>query len=114
MAKIVQETRFELANRELLALDHVEGQVLTCVSGELWITLDGCQEDIILGPGRHWQVPYRAPLVVSALKPSVLLAVHPRGRALCFRPRRRAEWLLAQLLRWRHPPLSSMPATLLR
>lgn len=114
MAKIVQETRFELAERELLALDRVGGQVLACRSGELWITLDGCREDIILGPGQSWQVPGDAPLVVSALKPSVLVAAHPRGRTLCFAPRGRAEALLAMLLRWRHPPLAGYPATLLR
>lgn len=114
MARISQETRIELAERELLALDRVEGHVLACKSGELWITLDGSQEDIILGPGQSWRVASDAPVVVSALQPSILVAAHPRGHAPCIAPRGRAESILTALLRWKHPPLASYPATLLR
>lgn len=114
MPRIVQETRIELADRELLALEWVEGHVLACKSGELWITLDGSQEDVILGPGQSWQVSSDAPVVVSALQPSVLVSAHPRGYAPCIAPRGRAESILAALLRWKHPPLASYPATLLR
>ncbi len=114
MARIVQETRIELADRELLALERIEGHVLACRSGELWITLDGSPEDIILGPGQHWRVTSPHPVVVSALKPSLLVTTDPRGRAPCIVPRGRAESLLAALLRWRHPPLAAMPASMLR
>lgn len=114
MARIMQETRFELADRELVALDRAEGQVLACQSGELWITLEGCREDIILGPGQRWRVKGDAPLVVSALKPSVFVASHPRGRQPCIGSRGRAEWLLAALLRWRHAGLAGIPAVMLR
>lgn len=114
MAKIVQETRCELADGELLALQGVRGQELACVSGELWVTLDGWQEDIVLGPGQRWRVPFRAPLVVSALKPSTFVARQPRGCARGFDSAVGAASLLTRLLRWRHAPLAAYPATLLR
>lgn len=114
MARIVQETRIELAERELLALDRVEGHVIVCKSGELWITLDGSLEDIILGPGQSWRVTSNDPVVVSALKPSLLVTAHPCGRSPSIAPRGRAESILAVLLRWRHPPLATYPAALLR
>jgi hypothetical protein len=110
MAKIVQETRYELADGELLALDRIKGRELACRSGELWITVDGLAEDIILGPGQRWQAVDRAPVVVSALRDSLLVVTNRCERT----PRGRAESLLAALLRWRHVPLASMPATLLR
>jgi hypothetical protein len=114
MAKIVQEIRIELAARELLALDRVEGHLLTCRTGELWITLDGSQEDVILGPGQSWRVTNHHPVVVSALRASVLAAIHPHGRAPCIVPHGRAGWILAALLRWKHPPLARYPAVSLR
>lgn len=115
MARIVQETRFELADRELLALERVEGHVLACRSGELWITLDGSQEDIILGPGQSWRVTSNAPVVVSALQPSLLVTTHPRGLAPRIVPCGRAGWLRTALLRWKHQqPFAGLPATLLR
>lgn len=110
MARIVQETRYELADGELLALDRIGGRVLACRSGELWITVDGRTEDIILGPGQRWLAEDRAPVVVSALKESLLVVTRNCERA----PRGRAESLLAVLLRWRHAPLAAMSATLLR
>lgn len=114
MARIVQETRIELAARELLALERAEGHVLACRSGELWITLDGSREDIILGPGQHWRVTSHHPVVVSALKPSLLVTTGPRGCAPRIGSRARAESILTMLLRWRHPGLATIPATMLR
>ena len=114
MAKIVQETRYELADGELLALRGAGGMALDCRVGELWITVDGLGEDIILGPGRRWLAPSDAPVVVSALKDSLLVASRSCDRPAHCPPRGRAEWLLDRLLRWRHAPLAAMPAGLLR
>lgn len=114
MANIVQETRIELAQRELLALGCIEGHELACLAGELWITVDGSSEDIILGPGQRWRVTGSAPVVVSALKPSLLVTTDPRGRVPCIGSRARAESILTAWLRWRHPGLSAIPVTMLR
>lgn len=112
MARIVQETRFELADGELLALARIKGRELACRAGELWITVDGRAEDIILGPGQRWVAEDNAPVVVSALKDSLLISTRICGHGCASRGR--GESLLAALLRWRHPPLAAMPATLLR
>lgn len=110
MARIVQETRFELADGELLALERIKGRELACRSGELWITVDGRAEDIILGPGQRWLADEHATVVVSALKDSLLAVTRTCMRA----PGGRAESILTALLRWRHQPLAAMSATMLR
>lgn len=114
MANIVQETRIELGKNELLAIERPMGHELACRSGELWLTVDGSQEDIILGPGQRWRATGRAPVVVSALKPSLLVTTALGGQAPCLRLRERAEPLLRRLLRWRHPGLAAIPVTMLR
>jgi hypothetical protein len=106
----VQETRYELADGELLAFDRIAGRELACRAGELWLTIDGRPEDIILGPGQGWRAADASTVVVSALKDSLLVVT----RTCVHAPRGRAEALLAALLRWRHAPLASMPATQLR
>lgn len=110
MARIVQETRYELADGELLALERLGGRELACRSGELWITVDGRAEDIVLGAGQRWRAEDDAPVVVSALKDSLLAVTRSCEQVT----RGRAASLLARLLRWRHAPLAAMPAALLR
>lgn len=114
MARIVQETRIELGKNELLAFECVEGHELACRSGELWLTVDGRQEDIILGPGQRWRATGKEPVVVSALKPSLLVTTALDGQAPGFRLRERAESVLGRLLRRRHPGLAAIPVTMLR
>lgn len=114
MATNTQETRRALARRELLALDRARGCLLTCQSGELWITRDGSAEDLILAAGQSWRVEGNSELVVSALRPALLVIAHPSAAAPRIAPRQRTESVLALLRRWKHPPLASYPATLLR
>ena len=114
MATIVQETRYELAKHELLALERASGQLITCISGELWLTVDGEREDIILLPGQDWLVPGKAPLVVSALRPALFVTTRSPCRQTASAGHRSAAQLLSLLMRWRHPPLAAHPVALIR
>ena len=44
------------------------GAALFVVHGEAWITQDGSIDDVILPAGRRFDVPSRAPLVISATR----------------------------------------------
>jgi len=44
-AAIDEETRFALAKNESFKLSDVRDHVLSCVHGELWITVDGESDD---------------------------------------------------------------------
>lgn len=114
MTRKAQETRYELARRELLALDRAAGNRLRCVSGEIWITHEGSGQDIILQPGDSWLIDDNAAAVASAFRPSVLVVEHLHSAKPRIAPRQLADSILLLLRRWRHPPLSAHPSTLVR
>lgn len=108
MARPMQETRFELARRELLAIEAACGHVVRCEAGELWITVDG-PRDIVLGPGESYRAEGKGAAVISALRPAELTVTRPEH---CAEARKEgAEWTLAGLLRWKAAPLAGSPAT---
>lgn len=72
MATLAQATRFELDRRELLTLADARGDLLSCRSGEVWITFDGDRRDLILGPGDSCRIATAARVVVSAILPARL------------------------------------------
>jgi hypothetical protein len=81
----------QIGLRELVVIDDARGHVLTCESGELWLTQNGDQRDIILPAGQSWRVDRSGPLVLSAFQPAVAT--------------------LDRINRWRFPALASFPAT---
>ena len=114
MAQNTQELRYELAKRELLALDRAKGHVLACVAGEIWITAYGSTQDVVLKPGQCWRVENAEAVVASALKASVVLVAHPCEAAPRLAPRVMVEGILRLLKRWQHPPLAAHSSLLLR
>ncbi|MBI5786639.1 MAG: DUF2917 domain-containing protein [Rhodocyclales bacterium] len=91
MSDILQLRRIQIGLRELVVIDDARGQVLTCESGELWLTQDGDSRDVILPAGQSWRVDRSGPLVLSAFQPAVAT--------------------LDRINRWRFPALASFPAT---
>ncbi len=94
MSDTRQVQRIPIDLRELLVIDDARDQLLTCESGELWITQDGDRRDVILPAGQSWRIDRSGPLVLSAFKPAVAT--------------------LDMVRRWRFPALASFPSTLLR
>lgn len=115
MSDTLQVQRIPIGLRELLVIDDARDQLLTCESGELWITQDGDRRDVILPAGQSWRIDRSGPLVLSAFKPAVATLAHPQaGRAASVPRRNGGAALLALIRRWRFPALASFPATLLR
>lgn len=111
MATITQETRFELFRDELITLSDAKNHVVSCNSGQLWITLDGERQDIILAPGETYRIDSAATVSISALQAATLEVRHQEA----FGPRASgARRLLVSLLNWEFPALASFPSTLIR
>lgn len=108
-------TRYTLARRELLTLEHTRGFVVDCLEGELWITADGAAGDYLLRAGERLRLAGSRRTVISALRPAVVAA-----RPCCGEnPIRRlathcAAAIVDSIRRWQHAPLASYPVIRLR
>lgn len=112
MTRIRQETRLELDKRDLLALCAGVPQTIVCRTGELWITFDGRQEDVILRAGARLELDGRRGVVLSALQPATLsLAAHGASGGACRLTPAAAALAWARRLRWQFPALASFPAS---
>lgn len=112
MSTTTESTRHTLSQRELMALEHPHGFALECVSGELWITADGLAGDMVLFAGQRLRLENTPKVVISALRPSVLLAAPCCGEAPIRRIAARCAALLADRIeRWRYPALASYTVT---
>lgn len=115
MKKPPGSTSFKLARRALLALADTHGFELVCHEGELWVTADGLAGDVVLAPGERLTLRGHPRIVISALS-----AARFDARSCCgntpvrLLASRCAGVLLDRIARWRHAPLASYPATLLR
>lgn len=108
-------TRYTLARRELLALEHARGFVVDCVEGELWITADGAAGDTLLRAGERLHLGGSPRVVISALRPAVVTARPCCGESPLRQLAARCAAAAADAIRrWRHAPLASYPVIRLR
>ena len=54
------------------SLDHATDTRLRCLSGSVWITVDGVYDDVVLEPGQSWVVPGPARVIAQAMERSTL------------------------------------------
>lgn len=111
MTRLRQVTQIELGQRELLALCAGTPQVLSCLSGELWVTFDGRAEDLVVGAGECIELDGRPGVVLSGLQASRLSLTSTVGRRLQSGP---SLATAVRRLRWHFPVLASFPARQLR
>jgi hypothetical protein len=97
-----------LAHRGVLSLEPAAGTFIECTRGCLWLTEDGCSEDIVLLPGDAWQASGRRPVLASALRETVFSVREP----LTPRPARGVFGRLRVLLgsKWHPMPGASASA----
>ncbi|MFC5301419.1 DUF2917 domain-containing protein [Azospira restricta] len=108
-------TRYTLAGRELLALEHSHGFVVDCLEGELWITAAGAAGDYLLLPGQRLRLAGSPRVVVSALRPAVVAARPCCGDSPIRRIAARCTAAVADAIRrWQHAPLAAYPVIRLR
>jgi len=69
MAHLPNQVGFQLPRRAMLKLADMTGVELVCVSGAIWLTLDGDPKDIVLLPGDSFVTAHRRPAIVYALEP---------------------------------------------
>lgn len=81
MATLTHRTEMQMAGREILALDRIEGTRLHCLEGSVWITLDHDLRDIFLKPGDSFVVDRGGVTLVHALVPARVSVEQTRDAA---------------------------------
>jgi hypothetical protein len=87
---------FSLPRDGVVLLEDAEGACVDCLSGALWLTQEGREDDVILHPGESMRVANDGLTLVTALRAGELRIVQPHtaGHELL----RRATSLLPQSL----------------
>jgi hypothetical protein len=81
-----------LRSGESLTLDRACGTRVRCVAGRLWITEEGCLDDIVLDAGQSTRIERDRRSVVLALGGAARVAVQPATEAAPVpRPMRRQQ-----------------------
>lgn len=70
-------TKHEMARFDGLALRDAGGRTVTCVSGSVWLTMEGDARDVILAPGESFEVDHDGLTILAAQQPSVVQVSAP-------------------------------------
>jgi hypothetical protein len=65
------QARVELDQGLFLRLVNAAGTTVVCLEGDLWITRDGCPEDVALSTGRTYFVKDATRVIVTGFGPSL-------------------------------------------
>ncbi len=115
MNTLTTPTRITLERRELMALDNADGARIECLSGELWITMEGDAGDIVLAGGDTFTFSGTPRAFISALRPASFVATpSPAQMPLRRFAARCAARLYDAYRRWQHAPVAAMPVVWLR
>ena len=69
--------KHQIGPRHGLALRDANGRTVTCVSGSVWLTMDGDNRDIVLEPGATFVVDRDGLTLLAAQQPSAVQVSAP-------------------------------------
>ena len=92
---------------ELLRVYDGMGATVVVRGGEVWLTQDGDERDVFLGPGESFTLDVAAPAMLQAMAPACVLLVEPSSHPRPYGPLARAWARLrakaVKVLDARHP-----------
>ena len=72
-----EHAMYQLGRAGGLALRDIRGRVVTCVSGSVWMTMEGDPRDVVLASGNSFVVDRDGLTLLAAQAPSVVAVVAP-------------------------------------
>jgi hypothetical protein len=74
------QARVELDHALFLRIVDGAGTTLTCLDGCIWVTRDGCYDDVVLEPGQSYRVEDATRVIACGFGPSVARVSRPPAR----------------------------------
>jgi hypothetical protein len=65
-------TKHQIGPRHGLALRAARGRIVKCVSGSVWLTMEGDRRDVVLNPGASFVVDRDGLTLLAAQQPSAV------------------------------------------
>jgi hypothetical protein len=98
------QARLDLADDQVVRLRDACDTRLSVVAGNVWVTIEGDRQDIVLAPGDAYVVDTSDVVTVSALRGAAALEVHePAGVVACTARHDRAHPVPAEVRRAAKP-----------
>jgi len=94
-----------------LALRLPRGTALFALRGEVWLTQEGCRDDVMLAAGARYEVRSRALILVSALRGPAQLYVAQPAAARAIRVTDLYDFLRADARRLRSEAIDALAVT---
>jgi hypothetical protein len=88
----LRQANISLAAHRALTLTDAAGAEVECVTGQLWLTMDGDRRDIFLAPGDAHNIERGGLTLINAIEPSVMHVELPRARPAAWKRRLTSAW----------------------
>jgi hypothetical protein len=89
----LRQANISLGARHAMSLNDAVGAEVACVTGQVWLTMDGDRRDIFLAPGEAHSIERAGLTLINAIEPSVVHVELPRPRAAAW-ARSAWDWLV--------------------
>jgi hypothetical protein len=73
MRNIIQNSELQLENAHPISLGQARSQRVICLSGTLWLTVQGASADIFLKPGESYRLAHQGLVIVEGIGVSRML-----------------------------------------
>jgi len=86
------QAKISLGASRGISLEDAAGVEVECLTGSVWLTMDGDRRDIVLPPGEAHTIERNGLTLVNAIEPSVLHLQPPRAQPAAWKQRLRKAW----------------------
>lgn len=88
----LRQANISLEARRALTLTDAAGAEVACLTGQVWLTMDGDRRDIFLEPGDVHSIERGGLTLINAIEASVVHVDLPRARPAAWKRRLASVW----------------------
>lgn len=86
------QANIALEARHAMTLTNAAGVEVECVTGQVWLTMDGDRRDIFLTPGDAHSIERDGLTLINAIEPSLVHLQPPQARPAAWKRWLRSVW----------------------